>query len=287
MKKEMIVMLGFMFLLAGLAGVSAEPCDLEVSMINQDPYPATPGDYVKLVFQVEGVSNPDCGNIDFELVEQYPLKFDPGFDPTYSFQGGVYDKDYSSFFIATYKVRVDEDALEGDNPLEVRYRYGKNRLFISEDFNLNIEDTHADFEVYIKEYNRATKTITFEILNIADVGIEALTVAIPEQDNIEVKGPSTNIVGDLDSNDYTTADFEATPTEGEITLQLSYTDSINVRRTENIQVEFEPKYFEDRVEDQNQRGFGSYLIWIVLIGLVVWYFWRRHKKKKAAKNRRK
>ena len=41
--------------LISLTLVSAIACDLKVSMINQDPYPAIPGEYVKIVFQVEGV----------------------------------------------------------------------------------------------------------------------------------------------------------------------------------------------------------------------------------------
>ena len=51
--------------------------------------------------------------------------------------------------------------------------------------------------------------ITIEVLNIEASDIEALTIEIPKQDNIEVKGPNKIVVGDLDSNEYTTAEFEA------------------------------------------------------------------------------
>jgi hypothetical protein len=289
MKKELVVVFAFavFVFVFGLTSVSSAVCNLDVSLINQDPYPANPGDYVKLVFQVEGVSNPECGTIYFELLEQYPLRFDPNFNPLYIIQGGVYEKDYSSFFIAPYKVRIDDDALNGDNPVEVQSKYGANKIFESKQFSINIEDTRADFEVHIKDYDAATKTITFEILNIANVDIEALTVEIPEQENIIVKNSKYNIVGDLDSNDYTTADFQATPSEGDITLILSYTDTINVRRTVEEVVLFEPEYFQGRVEDQNSKGIGGYLIWIVIAVVIIWYFWRRHKRKRAAKARRR
>jgi len=76
MKKGVLtifICLAILFSFSSLTFVSAEGCNLDVSLINQDPYPATPGDYVKLVFQVNGVSNPQCGTVEFELLEQYPL----------------------------------------------------------------------------------------------------------------------------------------------------------------------------------------------------------------------
>jgi len=54
---------------------------------------------------------------------------------------------------------------------------------------------------------------------------------IPKQTNIIVKGPNRVVVGDLDSNEYTTADFEATMRDGDLTIELTYSDTINVRRT--------------------------------------------------------
>lgn len=285
MKKEMIFAFVLVFVLLGTSSVLAEPCKLDISLINQDPYPANPNDYVRLIFQITGINNPECGSIDFELLEQYPLIFDPGYDPKYTIKSGVYERDYRSFFLASYKVRIDEDAMDGSNPLEVRYRHGSRTVNIQKQFDLEVKNTQANFEVFVKDYDKTKNILTFEVLNIADVGIEALVLEIPSQENIVVKNSHRNIVGDLDSNDYTSADFQATPSKGEIKIILHYTDSIGKRRSVEEFVSFEPEYFEGRIEDQNQKGIGSYLIWIVLIGLIVWYFWRRHKKKKALKKR--
>jgi len=265
----------FAFVLFGISGALAESCNLDVSLINQDPYPAIPGDYVKLVFQVNGVDNPECGKVNFELLEQYPLIFDPEGVLIYTVDSGVYNKDFSSYLLAPYKVRIDDDALDGDNPIEVKYGVETKQ------FDLNIEDTRADFEVYVKNYDSVTKIITFEILNIAEADIEALTIEIPKQDNIEIKGANMNIVGDLDSNEYTTADFEAIPMAGEIKINLIYSDSINERRTVEKLVSYDPTYFEDRVSDSQKKGVGSYIFWIVVVVIVGYIFYRRWKKKKA------
>ncbi|MCW8965209.1 MAG: hypothetical protein OQK82_00770 [Candidatus Pacearchaeota archaeon] len=260
--------------------VLAERCDLEASMINQDPYPAIQGDYVKLVFQLDGIANPECGTVNFELVESYPIIFDAGENPIRTIDSGTYAKDFSSFLLATFKVRVDANAVDGDNPIEVRYKYSGNEAYETKQFNLNVEDTRADFEIHVKNYDSATNTITFEVLNIGKSDIEALTLEIPKQDNIEIKGSNINIVGDLDSNEYTTADFEATPKEGDINIKLIYTDNIGERRSIAKNVEFDPDYFQGRVIDEQSSGATKYIILLIVIGVVAYYFYRRYKKNK-------
>ncbi len=279
--------LGFIFVLIfifSFANISAS-CDLDISLINQDPYPAIPGDYVKLVFQIDGIDNPECKTVDFELLEQYPLVFDPNEQPRYSVNSGVYSRDYRSYLLATYKVRVDENALEGDNPIEVQYRFGGNIGFESKQFDLNVEDTRADFEIYVKDYDVSSQTLTLEILNIAEADIEALTLEIPNQNNVQIKGSKVNILGDLDSNDYTTADFEAVPKAGEFDIKISYTDSTGARRVLEKAVLYESEYFENRAEDQKQKSPWTVVIWLAVMLLIAYYFWRRHKKKKALKKK--
>jgi len=254
-------------------------CNLEVTMINQDPYPAVPGDYVKLVFQVTGTNNPECRLVSIELLEKYPISFDPGESPIVQIVGGTYERDYSSYLIAPYKVRLDQDTLDGENKIEVRYGEGDlNESAILKSFNIEVDDVRAKFEIFIKDYDASTKTLTFEILNIAESDVEALTLEIPQQDNIKILGAKTNIVGDLDSNEYTTADFTATPMAGEIKIKVSYSDAINKRRTLEKVVVFEPEYFT-LSEEGTGRAWYVYLIYIVIVGAIVYYFYNRRKKK--------
>lgn len=276
MKSEMI---GLLFLLM-IGLVVAEACQVEVSLLNQDPYPAVQGDYVKLVFQIDGVANTDCKIVEFELLEKYPITFDPGQQRKFSINAGTYtSSNYQDFFMATYKVRVNADTLDGSNHIEVRYTYGAGSTQTKE-FELEVEDVRAEFEVVIKEYDYDTHELTFEILNIGDSDIEALTVGIPKQENIEVKGPNREVVGDLDSNEYTTADFEATLEDGEITVDLTYSDAINVRRSLQKTVTFDSSYFIDRRADQTSIGMGTYIIWILVIAVVGWFGWKKWKKGK-------
>jgi hypothetical protein len=285
MKKSAIS--SFILLLAVLSTfgiVTAETCSLEVSITNQDPYPAIPGDYVKVVFQIDGLENTECGTVTFGVSENYPFYLNPDTANPIVINSGTYQKDYGSFYLAPYKLIVDENALDGENPIEVYYSTGVNNIV--KEFNITVEDTRADFEINVKDYDYTTNELTFEILNIKDVDVEALTIEIPKQEGIEVKGANRVVVGDLDSNEYTTADFEAIlPTgETEIKMKIIYTDSINVRREIQKMVNFDSSYFTGRTKDQKSQPWALYII-IVLV--VAFFIWRRIRKKKREAERKK
>jgi hypothetical protein len=286
MKKRNILVYS-LFTILFLSFVSAS-CDLDVSLINQDPYPALPGDYVKLVFQITGTQSSECRNIYFELQPKYPIIFDPNETSKIKIKGGIFLQDFSSNILVPYKVRVDKDALDGDNPIEVRFSTDESDLTLSsveKEFNLVVEDPKTDFEVFIKDYDFNTRIMTLEILNIGEADIEALTIEIPNQDNVQIKGAYRNIVGDLDSNDFTTAEFEAIPSEGELSLTLHYTDSINVRRSISKTVTFDPEYFQGRKQDENGTSISTYFIIILIVLGVIYWIYRGHKRKKKQKHR--
>ena len=262
---------------------AAEACDLSVSLVNQDPYPAVQGDYVKMVFQVDGIAASGCGEVTIELIEKYPISFDDGEETVYTINSGTYTKDFQNFLMAPFKIRVDENALDGANPVEVRYSYNKlgvTGAVESKEVDLEVEDVRADFEVFVKDYDYASNEITLDILNIGGNDIEALTVEIPEQEGVVVKGAKKNIVGDLDSNEDTTADFEATLEDGTYKILLSYSDSIDERRTVEKEIGFDSSYFTNRAGDQTEGGFiGGFWFWVIVIGAGYWY-WKKKKAKK-------
>ncbi len=271
-----------LFLLILSLTITSAACDLTTTLLNQNPYPAVPGDYVKLVFQIEGINGADCDDISFTLLENYPIKFNPGELGLRKFDKTNYIRDYESSILIPYEVRVDSAALDGANPIEVRIQ-NKGDAPQIKSFDLEVEDVRTDFEVHIKNYDYSTNELTLEILNIKSPNIEALTVKIPQQQNIIVKGPSQVIVGDLDSNEYTTADFEAIPSDGEITLELTYSDAVNIRRSITKTVTFDSIYFTNRKADQGTTSTWTYVIYFAIIGGIIYWFYRRRKKAKAKK----
>ena len=284
MKKSELIILGifasFIFIAVGV-----NACNLNVSMINQDPYPAIPGESVKLVFQINGVSDPTCGTVNFEVKENFPFTVDPESVNPITIQSGTYTRKYSSFYLAPYKIRIDKDALKGDTPLEVLYSTSSSSAKTLQEFTVYVEDTRADFEIYVKDYNSNTRTLTFEILNIADVDVQALTVEIPKQDSIEIKGANREVIGDLDSQEYTTADFEAIMKGEEINLNIIYTDSINVRREINKTVAFDPSYFNGLSRDQKSFPYWIIIVILVVVGFFIWRVYSKKRKRRKLQHK--
>jgi hypothetical protein len=285
MKKVVILAICITF----LSTITVSACTLDASLINQDPYPAIPGDYVKLIFQLTGVDNPDCGRIDFELIDNYPIIFDPGDSHKVEARGGTFQRDYSSHLIIAYKVRIDEDALNGENIIEVVY--GKNKgstnSSILKSFEIEVEDSRADFELHINKYSTVSQELTIEVLNIAENDVEALTIEIPKQENVKIIGSNRAIVGDLDSSEFTTADFKADLRDGEIEIKVLYTDQIGNRRENAYNITFDSSYFS-YTEGNGQIIPTSYLVMgaIVILVIIFWIWIKRKNRKDRMRGRR-
>ena len=283
--KKVILFLQIFALLLIINLASASECDLSVSRVNQDPYPAIPGEYVKVVFQVEGVANPTCEGTNLELIETYPFSLDIGQSATTRINSETFALDYENYLLAPYKLRVDKNAIDGENEIELFFSSGEQPLSFRELFDINIEDARSDFEVFVENYDYSTKILTLEILNIGKKDIEALTVEIPKQKNIIIKGNKYNIVGSLDKNEDTTFTYEATPSNGEINLIIYYNDEVDVRRTLQKTINYDSSFFTNRKADEKQTPTKLYfIIGIVIFILIIWIIKKMNHKNRRNKN---
>ncbi len=279
MKKDVTLIL----LLLLSVSLASAACDLDAKLLNQDPYPAVPGDYVKLVFQVEGLDPTQCNDITFELLSDYPIKFNPGETGLKTFRKLDYIKDFEANLLIPYEVRINKDALDGVNPIEAKMQ-SKNDAPITKTFEIEVDDVRAEFEIYVKDYNYITNEVTLEVLNIEESDIEALTIEIPKQDMAEVKGANRVVVGDLDSNEYTSADFEATLQEGDFKVNLIYSDKINTRRIVEKTIHFDSSYFTNRKADQKTApGTGAYIFYTAVVLLLAYWIYRKVRRSKGKK----
>ena len=288
-KKKVIFSLFLIIIGLPIFASAATACNLDAELINQDPYPALSGGYVEVLFQISGIGS-DCENGAIaELILDYPFSLD-GRDSSRILKSSTYvGYGHSSYWNILYKIRIDPNAIEDDYEVELRYSDGNNLYggsYIFKKFNITVEDGRTDFELHVKDYKISDRNLVFEILNVGNQDIEALTVEIPQQDNIIVKGSNRNIVGDLDSNEYTTADFEAIPSEGEITINLIYTDSTNERRSVQKTVYYDPVYFVDSLDNTAPDRTATYVVAAVAIIAIAYFFFRRYKKKKQKKKKK-
>lgn len=261
---------------------SASGCALNVTLVNQDPYPSIPNDYVKVVFKLTGLEGRDCQDVNFQVVQDYPFSADPGTPLNINVSSGTYTTDYSSYVLLPFKLRVDPNAVDGENDLQVEFSSTSGGSHISQikKFPIQIKNALTDFEVSIKDYVESTRTITFEILNTGKGDAQALTVDIPQQNTLTVKGSSRSIIGNLNSYEDTSFSYEAIPSAGPINMVVSYTDSNEVRREINKTVSYDPVYFTNRVRDIKSSPTTTYAVVIIIIALIVFWIIRRRVKNK-------
>src|SRR3989344_5942590 len=220
-------------------------CNLNVSLVNQDPNPAIPGGYVDVLFQVNGVENVDCDGARFQLIP--------------------------------YSLRVDKDAFDGNAELDVHYSPNNlnSDLFSIKKFSIPIKDTRTDFDAVIQA--TTTSEVTIAIANIGKYPANSIIIRIPEQENFQVIGTDGQMVGNLESGDYTIVSFSILPRNQEkqlLKFDIYYTDAIGERRILNKELLLSITNTSDSSEDIYKKSpslFTSFNILILLILLLIIY----------------
>ncbi len=120
----------------------ADSAYVKLSLLNQDPDPVQPGDYVDVRISVENLGTEPASSIVLVADESYPFSFDPGYNRTRAISKlGKLQKDDNSRIIK-FKLRVDNNAVEGDSTFKVRYKYG-NKGWQDAEFNISIRTIDA------------------------------------------------------------------------------------------------------------------------------------------------
>lgn len=288
MKKNILFLIAGFLLFANIIFVSstnaAPSCNLQVSLVNQDPYPAIPGSLLKLVFQIDGIESTNCKDVELSLIESFPFRLDPSSEKLYQIKSGTYNnQDYKTFFQAPFRVQVDSDASNGEKILEVRYRSSAFGGYVVKQFKIEVKDFKTDFEVFVKNYDYATQTLDLQILNIGKEDVSAVSIEIPSQEGITVRGTNKNIIGDLDSKEDTVTDFKTTIEAKEFLVNVAYTDFTGERRIIEEKVSFESAYFI-HTKDSGKGSLLTYFFYIVIAIIVIYFIYKKFfKKKKSTK----
>jgi len=321
MKNLLVLVIVAGMLLANIAGCATIVNDavaLKTTFVNQDPYSAEPGGYVDLLFNVENQGTKTAENVVFELLPEYPFSLDPGSNATKEL--GTITMTNEDAFAVKYKLRVDKDAIKGDNEISLRYTYGSGsfeKFYITEKFNVSVSDPRTDFDVIVQDSTSASTTLA--IANIGANTAYSAIVKIPEQEAFRVTGTSANVMGNLDAGDYTLASFQITPvgiatnaTMGRgnatafresmnatigggvgrnLTVEISYTDTLGIRRTVQKEVRLDANFGingtfvgQTRTTQGSQSLISNGLLYIVIgvVGIiaVIVFFKFRNRAKK-------
>jgi hypothetical protein len=201
-----------------------------VTSLRYEPYPVNPGEYFTLWIKAENVGNEQAEDVIFELVPKYPFSLDSNENPV---------REYGKLAVGEtvafdYKIRVDKDAVHGENEIELRYKTDKgNSIWAYDDFDIQVEDAQTDFDLVIQEVSDSEVSIA--IANVGKTVAYSVIVRIPEQEAYAATGTDGQMVGNLENGDYTLVGFEITKkrgaNDGNLKVQIDYTDNIGERRS--------------------------------------------------------
>ncbi len=311
------ILLGIAILsVLNLVSAQTNPCSLSISLVNQDPSPAIPDSYVNILFQVSGVNNPNCYGARFQLIPSYPFSLDTN-DALRTLDGNTWISGYKNDWMVPYKVRVDKDALDGISEIEVAYAPGiwEAGSFTYKKFNITIEDSRTNFDAVIQEVS--SSDVSIAIANAGKNTANSVVVRIPEQEYFRATGTDGQMVGNLESGDYTIVSFSVsaigtqgayqrrannsnqTPTQPPTQTQqaqnlkfdIYYTDNLGERRVVNMALPVRMStnssimgiFSGSRQTGRSTKSFWSnWYIWApVLLVLVVAAFFIYRKRKHA------
>lgn len=223
---------------------------LDTILVNQDPYPAEPNGYVDLRFKIENRGTESAKNVTVELLPSYPFSLDPGVSATQelgTIQGLQYE---DNAYTVNYKVMVNKDAVDDTSQINLKYSYDGGGVY-TQTFDVKVSNPRTDFDVIVQD-STATST-TLAIANIGANTAYSVIIKIPEQENFRVTGTSASILSNLAAGDYTLASFQITSistainattgrgstnatisggtAEKNLSVEISYTDTLGIRRT--------------------------------------------------------
>lgn len=123
-KKIFFVILGMVLLsLISLSIAQERYAYIDATLMNQDPYPAEPNTYVEILVKFENNGMDNVNDFMTEVIPEYPFSLDPGSNGVVKI-GNIegLQEDGEAIFVK-YKIRVDKDAIDGDNSIKIRYTY--------------------------------------------------------------------------------------------------------------------------------------------------------------------
>jgi hypothetical protein len=206
---------------------------LTSTFVSQNPIKASQGEYVNLLFKIENIGTQSAGNVTVTLLPEYPFSLDPGVSAVKSLGtiSGAQNQDNSSFYV-NYKLKVDKDAVDGDNEIKLKFSEDDGSSYNLDSFNISVLNPRTDFDVVVQDSS------TLAIANVGSNVASAVIVRIPNQQNFRVNGSSAVILGNLNAGDYTLATFQISSVRGSnstnggnLTVEISYTDTLGIRRT--------------------------------------------------------
>mgnify|MGYP001561550197 CR=1 FL=1 len=136
-----------LFLVSVYAQSSAERitrgANIRINFVNQEPDPVEAGGNVDVRFKVENIGGDEAKDVEFEIVPEFPFSLEPGEDG-HTDLGTLQSRQVGDEgAIIKYGLLVDENAVEAEKILKIRYRSNKEAWVTVENFTIDIRTRDA------------------------------------------------------------------------------------------------------------------------------------------------
>lgn len=136
-----------------------------------------------------------------------------------------------------------------------------------------------------------TGKITLMIVNSGLGGSKFLTVGVSSVQGITLTSPSNVYIGNIDSNDFDTADFNIfvntnAPSTINLPVQVTYTDSTNNQITENQIISVKTYTQKEAISLGLAKGNSTFIIILVVVLVIIIFLIYRRARKKRRNNGR-
>ena len=177
MNKTIFLVLAFALLVSIIQLPQANA--LTVSLSKYEPYPAVPGQTVKVWFLVQNTDNSQANNINIELVPQYPFSLYGTETAVKTISTLGSNRDY----LIDYTLKVDDNAVQGDYTLKVRYSSDNNNQ-VEQDLSIFVQSKDATVTIDSVKFNPAEiapgseGTLTITVKNTAQTTLTDMSMKL-------------------------------------------------------------------------------------------------------------
>jgi hypothetical protein len=208
-----------------------------VYLYSQTPDPVQPGNYVELKVKADNKGVDTLKNFQIELIPKYPFSFDKN-EIALKEYGNIGSGEYGdSGVVIKWKLRVDANAVEGNNTIQVKYRFGTDQ-WVYKDLDVSVRTSDAilniksistippivapgeEFKLVIEAENQADsliKNVKFKL----DVTPPFVTIGSTDEKYVKLldSGETENVTFDIISKGTADATVYTMP------LKLSFYDN--------------------------------------------------------------
>ncbi len=185
MKKIITLLIAMLLLSSAMVFASyADGAKVEIQLLNQNPDPVEPGQYVELRWKIQNNGGEATNEILFELDSKFPFTLDPGVESIQtlgkldSYQVG------DDAYVVYYKLKVDKSAVDGNYDIDYRFSTNNGDTWREDSDSIRLEDN--DYNIILSKIATTPKKVapgqevelSLDIDNLASSQISDVLVSL-------------------------------------------------------------------------------------------------------------